>query len=195
MPIDFQSLVQTTSDAFHKVGGRDLVNTVASGAVDTAAGLAAEQPLVRVNRARAAAGIDYGYEKLEVYEKWRPLIFLGACAGTAASGFALWKRKKIGEAWATYLTTGGVSAAVAWFTRPDFLRPAPAPVPVATPGEPPPTSTPAMQQVLGWLDRRVQANNLNRPGWETRTWQRVARDLGFGTLKPPASTLLTRNSM
>lgn len=191
----FQSLVQTTANSLTGRQSGSLGSTLTSGALSAAIGVAADQPLVRVNRARAAAAVDYGYNRMALWDVWRPWLFTASSVVTAVSCYMLWKRRKVPEAWYTYVTAGGSSAAVAWLTRPNALRGAPAPKPVAMPGEPPSDASSTMQQVLGWIDKKIERNNQTRPGWEAQTWARVAQDLGFGTLKPPASVFFTRRTM
>ena len=171
-----------------------LSGTVAAGALNEAARVGVEQPLIRVNRARSAALLDKGYQLMAWYEGWRPWIFLVAAASAGASGYMVWRRKRVPEAWPLYLVIGGVAAGVAWITRPEGLRAAPAPVP-PTPenlANPPPGT---LQQILGWLDRHVAQRSQQQPGWEAGTFRRIAGDLGFDTMPQYAETFLTRNSL
>lgn len=193
--IDFIGLVNKANDGLRRIGldtGR-VTGQLSSAAISSAAEYATNRDDVRVNRARAAAAVDYGYDKMEQYERWRPTIFVASSAVCALSLALMFKRRRVPEAYVVYLTSAAASAGMAWFSRPDALRPAPAPMPPLPPGQEPPPG--AMAQVLGWLDRRVQANTSADPGWEARTWRRVARDLGYGTLDPHTEVLLVRNSL
>lgn len=172
------------------IGG--ISGAVSQQVLSAAARKAAQYPKVQVNKARAAAVADYGYEKLEMYEAWRPTIFAtssAACLVSVAMGV---KRRKVPEAIALYSLSAALTGTLAWLTRPDALRPAPAPMPPqeTDPDQPVEPRPGAMAQVLGWVDRRVDRLNTTEPGWQPRTWQRLAADLGFGTIKPPVSDLL-----
>lgn len=178
---------------------------------------AAEQPLVRVNRARGAALIDYGYDWIETLDRWRPYIFTGSAVGAGLSAFALWKRKRIPEAWVVYLPLLGVSGGLAWLLRPAALRPPPAPLPTslqkspeastrassgaisglgATQGPPPPPKpTGTLQQILGWLDRRAAKLAVKEPGWEPQAYTRLARDLGWDTMPSYVTGFIRRNAL
>lgn len=176
--------------------------------LDQTAQWAAGRPSVQMTRARAAALADYGYRKLDTFYRYQPTIFAASAAVAAVSLAMAWKRKKVPEALALYLASGGVSGAVAYVSRPSWLRSAPPaplpptagtpapPAPDTPPGAPPPPVTPPgpFAQFLGWVDARIEHANRNRPGWESQTWRRVAHDLGYGTLKPPLETFLTRQA-
>jgi hypothetical protein len=200
--LDFTSLVQQAASIVP--GGLNLAgisSSVTTQVLSEAAKYAADLPQVRVNRARAAALVDYGYEKLDQYSAIKPYVFWGSTAGLVACGYMGWKRRKIPEAVALYSVLGVLAAGVAYLTRPDTARPPPAPMPAtasipapSAPGEPPKPAPKALPQVLGWLDRRVEARSQVRPGWEAATLRRVAKDLGFATLGVAAETAITRNS-
>lgn len=167
-----------------KLGGalaQQVLNEAASSAADT--------PLVQVNRARAAALVDYGYDKLDQYDRWRPYIFAGSAGTCALSVAAVIKRRKIAEAWPLYLVLAAMSGGLAWVTRPGWLRGAPAPLPTKQTDSPSSLNT-----MVGWLDRRVDQNTHQQPGWEAETWQRVAQDVGFSTIPPYAQKFFTANS-
>ena len=176
--------------------------------LDETAKWAADRPSVLVNRARVASLADYGYQKLDTFYRYQPTIFAASAAACAVSLAMAWRRKRVPEALAMYLAAGGVSGTVAYFSRPSWLRaapPAPLPPGAGTPPPPlpdeppdpqplPPTPPGPLASFLGWLDARVERANSSRPGWEARTWRRVANDLGYGRLEPPVGTLLTRNA-
>jgi hypothetical protein len=178
---------------------------------------AADQPMVRVNRARGAALIDYGYEWIETLDRWRPYIFTGSTVAAGLSAFALWKRKRIPEAWVVYLPLLGISGGLAWLLRPAALRPPPAPLPVslqnssqaapvasqrsisglgASPApQEAPKATGTLQQILGWLDRRAAKLAVKEPGWEPQAYARLARDLGWSTMPSYVTGFLNRNAL
>lgn len=160
----------------------DLTTTLLQSAAETATGL----PVVQQNRARMAAVVNAGYAAIDTYAKVQPYLFVAGVLGAIASGMALTRRRKVGEAYPLYLGAGIASAGLAWFTRPASLRSA-APVP-------PPGGTPATAQALAWIDGRVATKSAQQPGWETATWSRLASDLGQGTLNPAVQTLLTHNA-
>lgn len=172
--------LSTVTDAF----GNSVLNQASK--------LAADTDIVRLNRARTAALADYGYLQFDRYEYYRPVVFTGSVIICGMSIAAVIKRRKILEAWPLYFVLAGLSGGVAWFTRPDLLRTPPAPVPPQTAENPPP---PALQRFLGWLDNKIQKNTLNRPGWESQTYQRLASDLGFSTIPEHVKVLLTRNTL
>lgn len=186
----FLDLVNQGADQLKTTGGINvskLMGSAARSALVEGTQAYAQSPAVVVNRARAAAALDYGYEKLDQYERWRPTLFAASAAGCAISIAAATKRRKVPEAVTLYSLLALISGGVAWFTRPDALRPAPAPSPVPqAPGEGPG----AVDQVLGWVDRRVEHLNQTEPGWETATWQRLSNDLGFGKITSPVRELL-----
>lgn len=82
---------------------------------------------VQVNKERAAVVLDTGFR---IYDGWvaaRPWIFAGSLAGTALSGFMLYKRRtKSPETVAWWLASLVVSAGVAWVTRPQPAAATPA---------------------------------------------------------------------
>jgi hypothetical protein len=167
-----------------------VTGVIAQQALVEAARVSTEQPIVRVNRARGAALIDKGYGALGTYDALKPYIFAASLAGAIGAGYMVRKRRRVPEAWPLYSVLGVLAAGVAWVTRPEFLRPAPAPVPANT--DP---SSSGLQTLLGWLDRHAAAKATSDPGWEARAYRRLAADLGFGTMPPYAETLLTRNSL
>lgn len=188
-------------------------SSVTNQALAEAGRWAADQPMVRVNRARGAALIEYGYDWIDALDRWQPYIFTGSTAAALASSFALWKRRRVPEAWVVYLPLLGLSGGLAWLMRPAALRPAPAPVPVSAQKSAPepsvgpvgPISAPAastapgppgtLQQFLGWLDRRVAKLTTKQPGWEPQAYTRLARDLGWSTIPSYVQGFLTRNAL
>lgn len=167
-----------------------IASSVAQQALSEAGRWAADQPRVRVNRARGAALIDYGYDWIDSLEKWRPFIFTGSSLAAGAAGFTLWKRRKVPEAWMVYLPLTLLSGGLAWLLRPSALRPPPAPPP-QTVKEPSKT----LQQFLGWLDGRVQKLTVKYPGWEPRAYTQLAQDLGWSTIPPYVTGFLNRNAL
>ncbi len=172
----------------------DLTQLIGGGAVGSAAMQSAAAGLVQSpeylqNRERLAAVTELGYEVMDFYDAYQPVLFILGLLGTAIGGTALAKRRTNPEAVALYGISTVVSAAVAWLTRPAFLRPAPAPVPegaVSSPG--------ALGETLGWLDHRAAGLTAAKPGWEAQTLARLLGDLGTGTLDPASQTLITANS-
>lgn len=167
----------------------DFSESLQSSVLDAAVKGMVAQPVVLENRARTAAAIDYVYDKIEQYERWRPTLFALSAVGLAVSSAMAYRRRKVPEAWALYLTTAGISGGMAWFTRPAALRGAPAAVPPPDPTLPA-SGTSTMAQILGWADRRADHLDQTEPGWQPRTWRRLAHDLGFGTMNQHARTLL-----
>jgi len=184
---DWSSIVDQALTAAGGASGR-----LSQEVLKQAARYATDQPMVTVNRARSAALVDYGYHQFDRWERWQPFVF--GASGTIAivSVAMLYRRWRVPEAALVYAVSAGLNSGIAWLTRPSALRPAPAPAPPMPPGEAPPPQP--LQQVLGWLDRRVGRLNASDPGWETQTWERLAHDLGFGTMDPYARTLLTRHA-
>ncbi len=167
-------------------GGFDAIT---QAAMQQAAGSAMAMPVVAVNRARAAAAVDAGYDAMATYMAWRPVLFAASVTGSVVAGAALVRRHKNPEAIALYGIIGALSALTAWFTRPDMLR---SPVVQAMPTDP--NAPSGMAGAVGWLDDRVARNSQERPGWEAATFKRLAGDLGMGTLNPAVQALLTQNS-
>lgn len=170
-------------------GFDDITADLQNRAIDAFVRTTAAQPMVQDNRARTAAAVDYVYDAIETYERWRPTLFALASVGALASAAMAYRRRKVPEAWALYLTTLGLSGATAWATRPAALRGEPAPVPPPDPNLPA-SGTSTMAQILGWADRRADRLDQTEPGWQVRTWRRLAHDLGFGTMNQHARTLL-----
>lgn len=154
--------------------------------LSSAASAVTDIPAVVVNRARAAVVVSKGYEYLDTYNTYRPYLFVAGVLGVVASSLALVRRRKASpEAYPLYASTGAMSAALAWFARPDSLKSKP----VVTPGTPP-----ASAQALAWVDGQVTQRTTQHPGWEAATWARLANDLGQGTLNPTLQVILTRNT-
>lgn len=170
-------------------GGLAGWDALTTATMQQAASSAMSVPVVAVNRARAAAAIDAGYDAMATYMAWRPTIFAASVVGVAVSSAALIRRVKNPEAVALYGILGAISAVSAWFTRPDALR---SPPQQAIPTDP--NAPSGMAGAVGWLDERVARNSAQRPGWEAATFTRLASDLGLGTLNPAVQALLTQNS-
>ena len=164
-------------------------DALTQAALQQAANAALATPEVEVNRARAAAALDAGYDAMATYMAWRPVLFAASVTGAVVAGSALARRYKNPEAVALYGLAGAISTLVAWFTRPDMLR---APVVQAIPTDP--NAPSGMAGAIGWLDNKVATNTEERPGWEAATFNRLASDLGMGTLNPAVQALLTQNS-
>lgn len=160
----------------------DMLTSAALNSVATAATM---NPTVLQDRARAAAVLNLGYSSLDTYDSMQPILFWGSLVGAIASSYAGAKRRKVPEAVSLYTLTGLTCGAVAWLTRPAFLRPAPTPAEAAA-------TTPATGAAIGWMDARVAKLNASQPGWEAQTWRRFAQDAG--TNDPAVITILTRNS-
>ena len=143
-----------------------------------AAQAAVDQPIVQEKRAQAAAVVDAYYQAKDTYTTVKPWLFIAGVVGAAASAAAVTKRRKVGEAWALYTTTGVLSAALAWFARPAALRSAPAPA-LAGPS---------------WAATRAARLTATRPGWEAAAWDRLAHDFGTGTLNPVMQVVITRKT-
>ena len=164
--------------------GADLGNT----AVSKAAEVAADAPAVRINRARIASMVQLGYATMDGWELAKPWVFLASLTSAAASGWGIYKRKKVPEAVTLYSITGVISLALAYASRPSYLRGS-APVPPAADAQAPS----AFRQALAWTDGRVERLSREQPGWESRTLARLWTDLGNSTMNPAVSALLTRN--
>lgn len=193
-------LVQRAAQGIQEYTGVDLSSlgsTLADTAVVEAAQWATDKPVVRVNRARSAALVDGLYDLIDTFEKWRPTIFAVSGASCALAISMIAKRRKIPEGWVLYSVIALGTGTIAWFTRPYALRPAPAPLSstVKTQDGEKTQDNQALAQFVGWIDRRVERNSNQRPGWEAGTFQRLSDDLGTGTMHPGVRTLLTRNSL
>lgn len=164
-------------------------DALTTATLQQAASSAMAVPAVQVNRARAAAAIDAGYDAMATYMAWRPALFAASTMGALVSGAALARRAKNPEAVALYGIVGALSVVTAWFTRPAMLRSAPE---QAIPTDP--NAPSGMAGAVGWLDHQVARNSQERPGWEAATFNRLASDLGMGTLNPAVQALLTQNS-
>jgi hypothetical protein len=168
--------------------GLGAVDPLTETALTTVAQFATSNSDVIMDRARAAALADVGYQYLDDYTNAQPGLFFLSCVGLLASGYALYARPHKPEPIALYSITALLSAAAAWITRPAALRPAPTPAAAAT------ASTPVMAGVLSWLDNRVATRTAEQPGWEAATWNRLATDTGNAPLDPAVAALLTTNS-
>jgi hypothetical protein len=169
-----------------------LLGSAQTAALESGSAMVANIPAVQMNRARLAVLVNQGYTALEFYDRWRPTLFAMACAGAAISGAMAWRRRRVPEALALYLTTAGLGAATAWVTRPDALRGPPAELPPPVPGQEPAPGS--LSTALGWADRHADHLSQTRPGWESATWQRLAQDLGLHKIDPWVATLLTQGS-
>lgn len=169
-----------------------LLGRAQESALEAGSVIVTDIPAVRQNRARMAMLVHQGYEVLEVYDRWRPTLFALSMAGMAVSGAMAWRRRRVPEALALYLTSAGASTIMAWITRPDALRSAPAALPPPAPGQEPPPA--ALASAFGWADRKANHLSQTRPGWESVTWQRLAQDLGMRTIDPWVATMLTRGA-
>lgn len=171
-------------------------DSLASAATNQAllegARIATNNPMVLLNRARAAAAIQLGYEQMDLYERWRPTLFAASASGAAISLAMLYRRRRNPEAVTLYTIIAAMSSAMAYFTRPMALRADPAPMPPTPPGVEPPPS--AMAEYLGMLDKRAGRMDAERPGWQPQTWQRLANDLGWTTIPAPVEVALTRGA-
>jgi hypothetical protein len=162
--------------------------TGSSAVMGTVAQTVANDPTYLANRERLAAMIAMGYGYLDWYAQYRSTFFALSLVATAASVAGAIKRTSH-EARLLYGALALASLGVAYFTRPDMLRPAPAPV---DPNAPP--STPVMPQVMGWLDSKGAELSAVQPGWEAANLLRLANDFGSGTIDPSVQTLLASNS-
>jgi len=165
------------------------MNAISEALLAEAAGQVTVLPKYQFNRIRVAAAVDVAYEGLETYDRWKPTIFAASVAGLVISGAALARRVRTPEALALYGIAGAISAASAWFTRPQWLLPPPPPTIVADPNAPS-----SLNLLLGRLDARAAYKTEHYPGWEGATLTRLATDLGMGTMNPVVATLLTRNA-
>jgi hypothetical protein len=164
------------------------MDALSSAALSTVARSAASNPVVLQDRARAAAVLDAGYGWLDTYEALQPVLFWGSVFGAIASGYALAKRRKVPEAVTLYTASELACLATAWMTRPAWLRPAPSPAEAAAAA----SSSPAVAQLIGWMDKRVVDNSASRPGWERLAWSRLGHDAGI--TDPSITALLLTNA-
>lgn len=161
------------------------MDMLTSAALNSVATAATTNRTVLQDRARAASVLDLGYSTADAYDTWQPVLFWGSLVALIASSYAGAKRKKVPEAVTLYTLTGLSSAAMAWITRPAFLRPTPTPAQATA-------STPAMGAAIGWMDARVAKLDATKPGWEKAAWTRLAQE--SGATDPSVITLLTRNA-
>jgi hypothetical protein len=169
-----------------------LLKQVGGASMVQVAETVATVPAVQTNRARAAAVVELGYEGVDFIQEYKPALFLISILTAIASGYALKRRYKVPEAAGLYSTTGLASVAMAWITRPDFMKPAAV---VDTPA--PDSNAPAgsvTSSALKWADARVAKLTAKDPGWEGRTLARLYNDIGPGTMDPAVQVILTKNS-
>lgn len=164
------------------------MDALSSAALSTVAKAVTADPTVLQDRARAAAVLDAGYSAADTYDTLQPVLFWGSVLGAIASGYALTKRRKVPEAVTLYTVSELACLATAWLTRPSWLRPAPTPAQAAAEAQ----GSPAIANLIGWMDKRVADNNAERPGWEAAAWQRFERDAGV--TDPSINVLLTSNA-
>ncbi len=161
------------------------MDAITSAALNSVARVATANPTVLADRARAAAVVDAGYGLMDKYDAMQPLLFWGSVAGAIAAGYALARRRKVPEAVTLYTITELACLATAWVTRPAWMRPAPSPAAASA-------STPAGASLVSWMDKRVETNTQERPGWEAAAWKRLEYDAGV--TEPAITSLLTTNA-
>ena len=128
----------------------------------------ASLPGVAVNQRRVAVIAHDGLSVADLWAQARPTVFLGSLAGLLGSLAMFWaRRRRGGEAWATWGTAAAVSGGLAWVSRPGT-----APVDPST-GKPVASDRKTLAQVTEWLDRRATTLDTAEPGWQERTIQRV----------------------
>lgn len=165
--------------------GKGLAQTAATQAAEAAVAV----PEVRINRARAASAAQLGYSAVDQFNDSKPVLFIVGLVGAAASGYGLYKRRKVPEACVLYALTGILSAGLAYVSKPAAVTSA-APTPAAAD----PQAPSAVRRMLAWLDARADRLSQEQPGWESRTLGRLWGDVGLGTMNPAVQVLLTKNS-
>lgn len=180
--IDLNSIISSVSSAASAGGSTQ--SALLAPAADMVVGL----PAYRTNRERVAVMADVGYGLMDKYQAAKPSLFVIGIIGMLASGFALYKRKKVPEAVTLYTSSLIASGALTWFTRPVSSA--------SVEKTPPPASNPnsptAMKRGLEWMDKKAAANTASSPGWESRTLTRLWSDFGGGSGDPAVNVLLTK---
>lgn len=141
------------------------------------------------NRERLAVMVQMGYAYMDWYAQYRSTFFALSLVATAGSAALALKKRTNPEAVTLYSILALASAGVAYFTRPDFMRP----TPVVDNGPPQPSSS-AIPGALAWLDNKGAELSQVQPGWEAANLLRLANDFGAGTLDPAVQTMLTSNT-
>ena len=172
----------------------DQLSKVASGnalATTATKSLVNRSPSVTLYRERAAAALHDGMAAYDTYSALRPWLFYSSILGMIASGYMLYKRRKIGsEAIALYSLTFAVSAATAWFTAPwGAAAKAQAGLPPGTPA-----GDAGGAGLMGYLDQRVAKLKAADPQFADKTIKRFIAMPGVkeevGKLDPILVSLL-----
>lgn len=161
------------------------MDAISSAALSSVARVATANPTVLQDRARAAVVLDAGYGWIDTYDALQPVLFWGSVLGAIASGYALAKRRKVPEAVTLYTSAEIACLATAWLTRPAWLRPTPTAEQAAA-------SSPAVGNLMAWMDKRVAENTASKPGWERAAWSRLEQDAGV--TDPAVTALLLTNA-
>lgn len=145
---------------------------------DTIRAALRQQPEYVANRDRVAAVVHEGFAYYDTYKAFQPVIFGGACIGAAISAMALYKRRKVAaEAKILYSGSFLLCAAIAWFTRPDFLKGGSS-VPSDAPAGTPKTKD---SSLVSWVDDKVEALKGQDPNFADATIQRLVNMPGIAT--------------
>ena len=115
-------------------------------------------------RRRAAVVLHEGFAGLDLYQRVRPKVFVGALVvGAGATGMAWWRRRQGMEALGSWGALAIAAGVVAYLTRPGAGTGNPAAVAGPT----------AQDRVYGWLDARATVLDRAAPGWEAQALKRV----------------------
>jgi len=120
-------------------------------------------------RHRAAVVAHDAFGALDTYQRVRAPLFAVACLGVVGSlGMLYTRRRKGAEAWGVWLAAAGLSAGVAWLTRPGAGSGAGNGQAGAVPA-----GAPVAMKANAWLDARAARLDQTQPGWEDAALNRL----------------------
>jgi hypothetical protein len=137
-----------------------------------------QSPEYVANRNRVGAMLHDGLAAMDVYQQWKPAIFIASLIGAAASGYAFEKRgrrPKNLEAMVMYGALFAVCSTAAWITRPSLGG-------AAVPADASPADVAADPQgaaTVGWIDRRVAALSAEDPNFADEAFARLVQMPGI----------------
>lgn len=123
-----------------------------------------------VNRDRAAAALHDGFAAWDFYVEIRPALFILSLMGMAGSAWVGFNRRHTGwESKALYSSAFGLSAAMAWVTRPGALGGAAS----ASDAE-----AAAGGGMVGYLDQRANEIRAEDPNFADEAFNRLVHSPG-----------------
>jgi len=135
-----------------------------------------QSPEYVANRNRVGALLHDGLAAMDVYQQWKPAIFIASLIGAAASGYAFEKRgrrPKNVEAMLMYGSLFAVCSATAWITRPSSTPPPSDASPEDVAADPQGAAT------VGWIDKRVAALSADDPNFADEAFARLVQMPGI----------------